>query len=123
MKLCSVEACALPLHAKTMCATHYLRTWRLSNGVKVQEYKLKVRYGMAPGDYERLLAEQGGACAICSSSDLLLVVDHCHVSLAVRALLCSPCNVGLGQMKDDPDRLMAAAAYLLQHTDALGATA
>lgn len=71
-----------------------------------------------------MLEEQNGVCAICFSPPLprdRLFVDHCHASGAVRALLCRPCNTGIGMLKDDPDRLMAAAAYLLQYTDVLGA--
>lgn len=68
------------------------------------------------GKYERLLAEQGGKCAICeyrpAEGERRLCVDHDHNTLAVRGLLCNPCNVALGYMRDDPKRLEAAARYL-----------
>lgn len=39
-------------------------------------------------------------------------VDHCHGTGLLRGLLCSPCNSGLGLMKDDLTRVKKAAEYL-----------
>jgi len=78
-------------------------------------------YGMTPQQYESRLAAQGGCCAICGSADNgdsrfeTFYVDHSHESGAVRGILCRGCNAGLGQFKDSPDLLLAAAAYLIRH--------
>src|SRR6266851_4660674 len=80
---------------------------------RARQDDLKRRYGMSPLDYDALLAFQGGVCAICGrKSKCRLGVDHCHSSHKVRGLLCSKCNVGLGNYDDDTDRLRAAIAYL-----------
>lgn len=78
--------------------------WRRAN--------LKYMYGLTPDDFDRLVEEQGGGCAICGSSVSRLQVDHCHESGVVRGLLCGGCNSGLGHMRDDPVRLRAAAEYV-----------
>lgn len=83
---------------------------------------LKTAYGITPELYEALLAEQRGACALCRSEDPKarhgrFAVDHDHLTGAVRALLCSACNTGIGQLGDDPDLLIAAAAYVRRHRD------
>ena len=80
-------------------------------------YFLEYRYGITRDDYDRMLEEQGGGCAICGTSspggrDKVFAVDHCHDSNEVRGILCPPCNRGLGQFNDDPARLRAAAEYL-----------
>mgnify|MGYP001576209901 CR=1 FL=1 len=41
-----------------------------------------------------------------------LHIDHNHTTGAVRGLLCTQCNVGVGMLKDSPAVLRAAANYL-----------
>ena len=63
-----------------------------------------------------MLAAQGGRCAICGTDKPggkgSFHVDHCHVGGEIRGLLCHSCNIGLGQFKDDRERIQAAIAYL-----------
>jgi hypothetical protein len=33
----------------------------------------------------------------------------------VRSLLCTNCNIAIGHLKDDPQRCISAAWYLMQH--------
>jgi hypothetical protein len=69
--------------------------------------------GLTEGRYAELLARQDGRCAACQ--DVFRGsphVDHSHRTGEVRGLLCGPCNTGLGQFRDDPARLRAAADYL-----------
>ena len=77
-------------------------------------------YGISAGDYAKLLALQGGVCAICGGKGggKRLALDHNHATGQARGLLDRNCNfILLGRMaKDDPDRLTAilsnAVAYL-----------
>jgi hypothetical protein len=61
-----------------------------------------------------MLEAQGGVCAICRTAPAVHV-DHDHETGAVRALLCFNCNGGLGQFKDNPEALHAAAYYVAFH--------
>jgi hypothetical protein len=78
-------------------------------------YYLTRRYGITAAEADYLLRAQGGVCAICEAAPAVHV-DHDHATGAVRALLCFNCNGGLGQFKDDPDVLRAAAEYVRFHT-------
>jgi hypothetical protein len=82
---------------------------------------LRSKYGITLEQYNIMLENQGGVCAICGDPPTIihagekvspLSVDHCHKTGKVRGLLCHPCNMALGLFKDNKDRLRAAAAYL-----------
>jgi hypothetical protein len=77
-------------------------------------YHLRRRYGITAEDADLMLERQGGLCAICRAAPAAHV-DHDHETGAVRALLCFNCNGGLGQFKDDPVVLRAAADYIEEH--------
>lgn len=80
------------------------------------------RYGVTVGDIEALAEKQGHSCAICGihKDDIEhaafkhnpLVIDHDHATGAVRGLLCTNCNAGLGQFKDNVGLLAKAISYL-----------
>lgn len=55
--------------------------------------------------------KDGAECAICGSSKKL-VIDHDHMTMKIRGVLCTWCNVSIGMMNDSPDRLRKAADYL-----------
>lgn len=76
---------------------------------------LKRTYGLAPADFNRMMAEQQGACAICGRQNTELCIDHCHTTNKVRALLCHKCNMGIGQFNNSPRQMEKAIEYLKKH--------
>ena len=89
--------------------------------------------GLTPDEYDSLHATQNGRCPICTRPESVLgshgkvkrlAVDHDSThpdaeaedrrrrKAAVRGLLCTRCNRGLGLFRHDPDGLERAAAYL-----------
>jgi hypothetical protein len=101
------------------CRAEYNREWKAANLAKVKAYThkshLKKTYGLDQGEYYAMLEEQNGVCAICNKqppNGKKLHVDHCHSTGDIRALLCGPCNRGMGGFRDNPAILRAAANYL-----------
>lgn len=106
------------------CQASVMRQRRLEfpEAIKAAERRrhLKRTYGLTPEEYDRLLTVQGGVCRICSQPErrryagrlMLMTVDHDHQTGAVRGLLCYACNSALGLFGEDPERLLAAVAYL-----------
>ena len=64
-------------------------------------------------EYEGMLAEQGGVCAICGNPPKVkrLHVDHDHATGVIRGLLCHRCNRALATWVS-PAWLLLAAVYL-----------
>lgn len=94
------------------------RAWRRRNADYRRNHHLKTRYGLSLAERDAMLAEQGG-CAACGSAVAPdrrgWVVDHAHGTNEVRGILCNPCNVAIGLLKDDPVRVDRVAAYLRRH--------
>jgi hypothetical protein len=92
----------------------YAKQWAAKNPGKARAYQIKSLYGITVEQYDAMFEAQGGICAICGRpGDGPLRVDHDHETNEVRGLLCHGCNVAIGLMGDDPDRLIAAVAYIL----------
>lgn len=116
--------CATCVKARVM--SHYnldrSRAYRAKHKEKYDDLARRNRlatFGITPAEYDQMLAAQGGVCAICGGgewSTRRLAVDHCHKTGKVRGILCSHCNVTLGQMKENPQALRAAADYLEMHS-------
>lgn len=72
-------------------------------------------YKLLPKDYSIKMEEQGGVCAICGKAEekrKSLCVDHNHATGEVRGLLCSQCNLGIGNLKESEEILESALRYL-----------
>lgn len=81
------------------------------------------RYNISLSEAIQMLTLQSGVCKICSVSISLEIgaensghVDHCHTTGKVRGILCSQCNTGLGQFKDNVLTLQKAIDYLNETT-------
>ena len=99
------------------CQTKYNKE-RLTPEEKHHEQLRK--YGISKIDYDKMVEEQKGVCACCGHPETFihsknsirrLSVDHDHKTGSVRSLLCNKCNILLGHMEENPERIKALAAY------------
>jgi hypothetical protein len=84
---------------------------RIKNHGSTREYHLRRRYGIGQPDVDRMLAEQGGVCAVCEKPDPEHV-DHDHKTGQVRGMLCFNCNQALGNVRDSAHVLDRLREYL-----------
>lgn len=109
------------------CYSSHSRDWTVKNPDRSFDGHLRRSFGITLADYNAMLEQQGGVCAICGGGPTArsnrrrgggkvfiprLVVDHDHASGKVRGLLCSTCNTGIGGLKDDAALVRRALEYL-----------
>jgi hypothetical protein len=102
----------------------YQRWYRKQYPDRSKHQDLKKSYGISFEDYQNLSDEQGGVCAICGNTEQAvrnnsnvprnLAVDHSHTSGKVRGLLCTHCNQGIGNFRENPEFMAKAISYLLR---------
>jgi hypothetical protein len=114
-----------------LCYREYRQSRRdIINEIKRKEYHrnkntyknflLKSKFGITLIQYESLVKKQNNKCAICGKEETkkqngkikYLAVDHNHTTNKIRALLCSNCNLGLGNFFEDKTLLKLAIKYL-----------
>lgn len=99
------------------------REYREKGGIDQARKQNLARYGLTLRDYERMVAEQDGLCAICKRAErrmmhgkvAALSVDHDHRTGVVRQLLCSTCNFVIGHLENNPVDPHLLVAYLDRH--------
>lgn len=115
-KPCSVAAVTASRHKDPTSHRKSSRAWAIKNQSRVMDSRLRSTFGIGLDDYNRILEEQGGRCAICrcepGGTKRGFHVDHCHEKGHVRGILCHHCNVGIGNFKNDPDVMRSAADYI-----------
>ncbi len=99
------------------CLARKKREYYKQNPDKARRRNLKTYYGIDVEDYDAMVTNQQSCCASCGQPTTNLVVDHCHSTGKVRALLCLNCNILLGHAHDKIERLQQAIAYLINHND------
>lgn len=119
-------------HRKANCRRWYLKNRdRLrSLGLKPKQpsdkvkhiSSLKRRYGITSSDYAKMLISQSGCCDCCGRQFIGAKykrgphVDHDHKTGKVRSLLCHHCNVAVGWVEGNSERLSQAFQYVERHS-------
>ena len=121
-----VEAFSIPKrfdHRTPEGRSAYQLEYRSAHRERFVAEQRKRKYGITVQEYADLFHAQDGVCAICGSPETAtragkvktLAVDHDHETGAVRGLLCSDCNTGIGKLKEDRVVILSAVRYLDSH--------
>lgn len=104
-----------------ICFSQKGNEWAYANPMRSRAHKRKYwlmkKFGMTMADYDAVVQSQLGLCAICGGTlsdprGFYPHIDHDHATGKFRGVLCFSCNGGLGNFKDSPEVMRAAADYI-----------
>ena len=83
---------------------------------KIINNGLKCNHNITPEEYILIYNAQEGKCAICGKSQSILksalCIDHDHITGKFRGLLCTKCNIAVGNFDDSIINLKSAISYI-----------
>ena len=96
------------------------KIYRIKYKEIAKDKTLKRDFGISLIQYNQMLEQQNGVCAICGQPEInknrfgiiRLAVDHNHKTGKIRGLLCDKCNHFLGLAKENINILQNAINYL-----------
>ncbi len=99
------------------------RKWNKANTLKTSSYRRKYIYGISLEEYNKLLQDSNGICAICNQPEtktlkgkiISLSIDHNHKTGKIRGLLCYKCNSVIGFTDENIDLLQKHIQYLQRY--------
>jgi hypothetical protein len=95
------------------CTRASVNRYRAKHRGQVKLYNIRAKYkGL------QIRWPPSATCDICKEppkGKRPLVLDHCHAADTFRGWLCDGCNHGLGNFRDNPTRMQAAARYVTLH--------
>lgn len=123
-KLCGGKHYRASQHLLRQSRSRECPQYRSPNWSGLERWDAIIRrtYGITLDQYNEMLEDQGGVCAICGKPDEVegrrMAIDHNHDTGEVRGLLCGNCNRGLGNFQDNIEMLEKAKDYLVKYSNA-----
>lgn len=105
-------------HDEIIAKKRQARALRKANNPNLVREEHLRQYGMTTTEWDDLFEKQNRRCACCGAehhSGVNWHTDHDHDTGVVRGILCRSCNLALGIVKDDVDRLQGCMDYLNRH--------
>jgi Recombination endonuclease VII len=96
-----------------------LALWKAKNVERDAMHRRRSRWksaGINPDLAEAYYLAHDGRCEMCQeNSQVVLCMDHDHITGKIRGMLCHPCNLLLGHARDSQRILVAGIDYLNRH--------
>ena len=70
------------------------------------------KFGLTLDEFSAMILEQNNKCKTCGCELEKPQVDHNHITGKVRGLLCKPCNMSMGLLKENTQTLYNMISYI-----------
>ena len=101
------------------CTKKRLKVSPSQSPERKRELHLLRTFNLTLEQYDQMVKDQDGKCAICGTTEpggkhdnKHWHIDHCKETGVVRGLLCSNCNTGIGLLKHNLQLLLSSIQYL-----------
>jgi hypothetical protein len=95
----------------------YTREYHQKKSKQCENTRLLYTYGISLDEKLRMIDSQNHQCACCNEelypTHGNICVDHDHSTGVVRKILCRSCNMALGIMNENPDKITKLLQYSL----------
>lgn len=88
------------------------KDWKLKNRARIFVNAQK-NNNISIKDVQETLDKSNGKCEICGEKEN--AIDHCHLTMKIRGLLCTRCNLAIGMFDDNIDIFKKAILYLQKY--------
>ena len=75
------------------------------------------KYGLNSVEIDWMYFLQGNVCANPGCNNEAGNLDHCHETGKLRDMLCPTCNISLGNLGEDPQRIAGLIQYIAMHSE------
>jgi Mor family transcriptional regulator len=109
--ICGVKPAVLNSHK-----TAYSRPcWNCrTTSEQKRNHQYRKAYGITLEQRTAMLEKQGGLCIICGELPAT-DTDHCHATGVVRGIVCHPCNMAIGAVRERPEIALKLSEFLKTH--------
>lgn len=99
------------------CKAEQQKKYYAKNADRMKVKMTQRLYGLTENEALEMRSREG--CDVCGQNRIGkgLHIDHDHQTGRVRGALCHGCNLALGNVEDDPERLRALADYLERNSN------
>lgn len=98
---------------------NYYKQYRINHKKETTDWHLLKTYGLTYKEKELMIANQNYKCLSCGSdlkkiSPKNIHIDHDHISGKIRGILCNTCNMCLGLLEENPDKIKLLMEYAIK---------
>lgn len=117
--LCGIRGTCKKCLSKNVNKKEKAKQYIITHKKERESARIKRNHNLSLNEYNIMLEKQNNNCCICGETLKTgsggRAIDHCHISGRIRGIVCQPCNVTMGLLKENTETLQSMITYLELH--------